>query len=318
MGRKIFELLHTSLSTVLMCVLVLNFLSCESNKEDNGSDIAVTGLVDTYGCMYANISGYANLNLLSVVGIGDPIIGVELIESDADDTEDARLSTTSLLNGNVFMVSFYDLTPATKYKYRSFVTYAGETHYGEYCTFNTMTERPIDDAVDLGLSVKWAICNVGAKSPEEYGGYYAWGEIEEKDIYEPETYLFYNDESYEHIGYDIGGTKYDVVSQKWGEKWRMPTGGELNELYSKCSWEWTSVNDIYGYKVSGNGNSIFLPASGFRSGENISGWGVGVSCWSSGGGFSKDNAFFLYYTDGYWDWNYCGRHIGCTIRPVTE
>ena len=310
--------MNTCLYTSLICVLAFSFFSCDSDNEDNNSDVAVTGLVDTYGCMYANINGYANLNLLSVVGIGDPIIGVELIDFDADDNDEARLSTTTLLTGNAFVVSFYDLMPSTNYKYRSFVTYAGETHYGEYKTFNTMAERPISDAVDLGLSVKWGICNVGANTPEEYGGYYAWGEIEEKDIYEPETYLFYNDDSYEHIGYDIGGTKYDVAYQKWGNKWRMPTAGELNELYSKCSWEWTSVNDIYGYKVSGNGNSIFFPASGYRSGESISGWGVGVSCWSSGGGFSKDCAFFLHLTDGYWDCNYCSRYLGCTIRPVTE
>lgn len=126
-------------------------------------------------------------------------------------------------------------------------------------------------AVDLGLSVKWATCNVGAEKPEDLGDYYAWGETEKKTEYTEDTYKhaedkdgdgdFYDDlNNWEDIGSNISGTPYDVARAKWGGKWRMPTVEEAEELLGKCSWEWTTVNGTNGYTVTGpNGNSIFLP-----------------------------------------------------------
>ena len=104
------------------------------------------------------------------------------------------------------------------------------------------------EAVDLGLSVKWANCNIGASTPEDAGACYAWGETEEKEEYTPFTYKYYlgdlnedgnynNSEEYENIGHDISGTIYDVVRTKWGGTWRMPTKEELEELCLKCTWE---------------------------------------------------------------------------------
>ena len=145
------------------------------------------------------------------------------------------------------------------------------------------------EAVDLGLSVKWASCNVGASSPTDYGGLYAWGEIEEKEecywhgykwcgkrindsLSESERYSFLilNDEI------DLTDlTKYcesdgktrldysdDVARRKWGKKWRIPIDEEWTELMENCTWEWRGN----GYKVisNKNGNSIFLPAAGER------------------------------------------------------
>ncbi|MBO4315774.1 MAG: hypothetical protein J5867_07425, partial [Prevotella sp.] len=80
-------------------------------------------------------------------------------------------------------------------------------------------------AVDLGLpsKTKWASCNVGATKPEEYGGYYAWGETEEKEVYDESTYKYYQNDEYVNLGSDISGTEYDVAHVKWGGNWRMPT-----------------------------------------------------------------------------------------------
>lgn len=128
------------------------------------------------------------------------------------------------------------------------------------------------EAVDLGLSVKWATCNVGAESPEEYGGYYAWGETEEKSNYSWNTYKYHDNNalSYIDIGEDISGTSYDVARVKWGGNWRMPTLDEIKELYDKCSREWTEVNGVEGQKITGpNGNSIFLPAAGIRNSTEL-------------------------------------------------
>lgn len=132
------------------------------------------------------------------------------------------------------------------------------------------------EAVDLGLSVKWANCNIGASTPEAVGAYYAWGETEEKEEYTLLTYKYYlgdlnedgnysNSEEYKNIGRNISGTAYDVVRTKWGGTWRMPTKKELEELCFECSWEAAEINGVKGKLITGpNGNSIFLPFAGRR------------------------------------------------------
>ena len=118
------------------------------------------------------------------------------------------------------------------------------------------------EAVDLGLSVLWANCNVGANSPEQYGDKYAWAETSPKEKYNKSNYLYYdsNTESYIDIGMDIKGTDYDVAHVKWGGDWRMPTYAELEELEYKCEWKWGQYNGVNGYVVTGsNSNSIFIP-----------------------------------------------------------
>lgn len=126
--------------------------------------------------------------------------------------------------------------------------------------------------VDLGLpsGVKWATCNVGASSPEEYGNYYAWSETNTSS-----EYVEGNCSTYSKSMGDISGdAQYDVARKYWGGSWRMPTKTEMQELEKNCSWTWTTLNDIKGCKVTGpNGNSIFLPATGhrYRSSLNFAG-----------------------------------------------
>ena len=134
--------------------------------------------------------------------------------------------------------------------------------------------------IDLGLpsGTKWACCNVGATVPEAYGGYFAWGETEEKDIYDDVTYLyssgidkdgdgFYDaDVSYQIIGDDIAGTEYDAALANWGGSWRMPSAEQCQELDSKCRSIWTTRNGVNGRLFTGpSGGKIFLPAGGHRS-----------------------------------------------------
>ena len=125
--------------------------------------------------------------------------------------------------------------------------------------------------IDLGLpsGTKWACCNVGATKPEDYGGYYAWGETKEKDYYHWDTYLYgtYNyDYDYSNlvdIGADIAGTNYDVAYVKWGGLWKMPSTWENQELIENCKSEWIYYHGVSGRKFIGlNGNVIFLPAAG--------------------------------------------------------
>lgn len=187
-------------------------------------------------------------------------------------------------------------------------------------------------AVDLGLSVRWASFNVGATKPEEYGGYYAWGETEEKNDYSWETYKWCN-------GSEDSLTKYctdsdcgtvdnktvldpedDIAHVKWGGNWRMPTRDELEELIKRCYWKWTTLNGVVGHKVIGpNGNSIFLPAAGFINGTEHRFKGTGGFCWSSSLNVSNCSLYCMYFYESnqICDYNFY-RNYGYTVRPVTE
>ena len=187
------------------------------------------------------------------------------------------------------------------------------------------------EAVDLGLSVKWASCNVGAESPEEYGGYYAWGETEEKTDYSWSTYEWCNGSSTTLTKYCTSSSyctvdnkttldpEDDVAHVKWRGNWRMPTKAEQDELRTKCNWEWTTMNGLYGYQVTGpNGNSIFLPAAGFRYGTVVDGGSLG-DYWSATLDESdSDGAYYLNFNSGFHVWGNNYRISGNTVRPVTE
>ena len=187
------------------------------------------------------------------------------------------------------------------------------------------------EAVDLGLSVKWATHNVGASKPEEYGGYYAWGETEVKENYTWETYKWCNgsyDTMTKYCTNSNSGTvdnktvldpEDDVAHVKWGGSWRMPTMAEQDELRTKCTWLWTTLNGINGYKVTGpNGNSIFMPVAGYRAGSGVFYSDNGWSWSSSLGSYYNGSAFYLdFYLDDY-DSSTYDRCYGLSVRPVTE
>lgn len=182
---------------------------------------------------------------------------------------------------------------------------------------------PIADAIDLGLpsGTKWASWNIGATKPEDYGGYYAWGETDEKDVYTLSTYNYCEGTStiIKNIGDNIAGTSYDVAHIKWGGKWAMPTLDQIKELIEKCSKIWTSRNGIKGIIVTGpNGNSIFLPAAGYRSNDRVSHGGEYGHYWSASlYTYDEYNAYDLFFNSD--DWGWCSdyrRFNGFSIRPV--
>lgn len=185
-------------------------------------------------------------------------------------------------------------------------------------------------AVDLGLSVKWASCNIGANSPEQYGDYYAWGEKETKSSYERANYKYY-DSSYLLTRY-CTMSKYgkvdnkttldlqdDVARAKKGGSWRMPTKAEQDELRNKCDWKWTTKKGINGYEVKSrvNGNSIFLPAAGYRQNSSSHVVGSGASYWSST--LSSDqpiDACLLYFNSDSIGEVGNPRDVGFSVRAV--
>lgn len=172
-----------------------------------------------------------------------------------------------------------------------------------------------EKAVDLGLSVKWASCNIGATSPEQFGDKYAWGETSPKNEYKRENYLYYNSntDSYMDIGMDIKGTDYDVAHVKWGGYWRMPTYDELNELRKKCNWKWGQYNGANGYIVTGpNGNSIFIPSGN----SDICLWSSQIIKDSNEGGNSSTARVLGIRYDHIGSIGGYGRGAGHYVRPV--
>lgn len=190
-----------------------------------------------------------------------------------------------------------------------------------------------DRWVDLGLSVLWAAYNVGASSPEEYGGYYAWGETSTKSDYTDENYKYYEKYYYgdepddwywvgKFIGNEISGTSYDVAHVQWGGGARMPTRAEVQELEDNCTFTGGSYNGVRGSYVTGpNGNSIFLPFAGIRNLGGLYPEGVCGCFWSGtycGDDFHGKYAFHLICDEDYGGWSNKPRLHGLSVRPVTE
>ena len=131
--------------------------------------------------------------------------------------------------------------------------------------------------VDLGLTsgALWATCNLGADKPEEYGDYFAWGELKHKYRYEMNNYV--GNASGKYDVYNILELEDDVVYKKMGGAWHIPSPAEINELKDECEWTWTSINNVNGYEVKGpNGNTIFLPAAGvfYETLDNVGKGGI--------------------------------------------
>ena len=182
--------------------------------------------------------------------------------------------------------------------------------------------------VDLGLSVKWATCNVGATTPEGYGDYFAWGETTTKAEYNESNCLTYGlsisqlqSESYIDSECNLTA-QHDAATANWGGDWRMPTRAEQEELLNNCTWTWTTQNGVEGYSVTGpSGNSIFLPAAGYRRWSSLNSAGRVGYYWSStpDDDYDGDYACYLYFdsSDHYMDYYY-RRYHGRSVRPILE
>lgn len=251
-------------------------------------------------------------------------------DADIDSIAFSKVDTNGIEQENVVTQIIY----AGDSTYRISIAQVDSIALTPRTTQNDEYGITIGQEVDLGLpsGTIWAGWNVGATSPEESGGYYAWGETEEKTNYSYETYKFWEDidgdgdlnliNEYTFIGYNISGTQYDVARKKWGGSWRMPTKEEFNELISKCIWVWIQYKGINGYKITGiNGNSIFLPAVGGKykidSYLKDSG-GVYSTATSADGEYGGNyDIWYLYFgNNDYFCQKRYTRYDGRPVRPV--
>ena len=155
------------------------------------------------------------------------------------------------------------------------------------------------NAVDLGLSVLWADCNVGGDSESPIGGLYGWADpTGEKTSQIVADYVPLRKYLTGQISMNISGTEYDIATAKWGQGWRMPSKEDWKELIEKCKWTKEKAFHVDGYRVEGpNGNSIFLPNTGLRFGETISNTDAGYY-WTSEMAQNDRECACYYYFDG--------------------
>ena len=301
----------------------------------------VTGRADNITKDSAELYGY--VSPVATAPFGEKIVTeIYIVLWKAEDESHRKNHSVFYSDGGTVSFTFIHLEPDTEYCYQLIFEDVDNRiyRYGEVNTFKTKGDEG-ERWVDLGLSVLWAAYNVGASSPEEYGGYYAWGETSTKSDYTFENYKHRERTDYDHehrgddcwcwhnkfIGNEISGTSYDVAHVQWGGGARMPTLAEVQELVDNCTFIGGSYNGVRGSYVTGpNGNSIFLPFAGSRSYGDLDTEGISGFFWSGTyhGGSSGDygHGYYAYFLCchadlGYWSDGY-RRLYGLSVRPVTE
>ena len=234
--------------------------------------------------------------------------------------------TTNGSGTGSFTSSITGLSAGTTYYVRAYATNSGGTAYGNEVSFTA-------GFIDLGLpsGLLWAVCNIGATTPEGYGNYYAWGETSTKSNYSWSTYAygsgFYQLTKYcTNSSYGLTGFTDNLTTLQFGDDAatavlgngaRMPTKAEWQELLNNTTATWTTQNGVYGRKfTSTNGNSLFLPAAGYRNGTELNVAGEGHYWSSSLAESGPDRAWYTrLYSDGQSVYYSC-RAYGLSVRAV--
>ena len=267
-----------------------------------------------------------------------PEIGVCYSRTNTTPTtkENCQTLGTALKN---YQFTVSGLSWYTTYYYRVYVKLGVETFYGDVCNVKTLYPKTADNSktinghkfIDLGLpsGILWAETNIGAEVAYEGGDYFAWGETQTKDTYIWSTYKFGTSTKYNSsFGAELEKTD-DAAYINWGYPCRMPTQAQFEELCNtdNCTWTWTSMTSpvgepFMGYRVESvkNGNSIFLPASGYRYESYLNYHGSYGYYWSSTlrGGRTSDAFYLGFYSGNFGSYSDYYRYYGRTVRPVAE
>ena len=174
-----------------------------------------------------------------------------------------------------------------------------------------------DEYIDLNLpsGTKWATCNMGASTPEECGDYFAWGELDPKSNYATFNSITH-DKRFKEIA---GNSHYDAVTAKLGNSFHTPTLADFEELIKNCVWAQSSINGVNGFLVTGsNGNSIFLPASGYRDGTSYNNDGKLGEYWTSTPHKDSEYSYYLFFSGDSYSTFWNSRYAGRCIRPVKK
>ena len=186
--------------------------------------------------------------------------------------------------------------------------------------------RAVDIFGSSDKTVYWSSVNFGAETPEDFGSFIAWGELDPKSEYTWGSYIV------PLIGWcgtakdplngvaSIEKTANDVIAAKWGDGWRMPTAAEVNRIVTTLSWTWTSSEGVYGYKVENpnNGKSIFLPVGGYYNDATHAHEGAKGRYWTATAGTAAYNAYSLDFNSDEYTLDQHNRYMGFAIRPVLD
>ena len=268
----------------LMAVASIALTGCEKD---------LAGILKEKG-MLEKVRTVSATNITSYSALLRGLICVEIADYDSieygmliseNESDVSSCNGKKLVGGKpvsqVFSITANSLSKETTYYYRAYLVLNAEQYeYGDVKNFKTEQRQDSGmesghEWVDLGLSVKWATCNVGATTPEGNGDYFAWGETETKEDYDLDSYKWFYNSSHRPFKYSEEDNKTtlepedDAATVNWGGNWRMPTTTEIKELLNtdNCTWEWKenyNSTDANGYLVTSKktGNSIFLPAAG--------------------------------------------------------
>lgn len=288
-------------SLLIVCVLI----GCTQEMvvpEKNGAPKIMTSAVSNVKATQALLSGTVEYERLENGKECYFLLSRYVDLSSAIRVEGVSKSRFSL--SYTYKATVFNLVPDSKYYYKLCVTDGCSIIESDVKSFVTDETESITfseaEVVDLGLSVKWASWNVGASAPEDFGCYFAWRDTELKILYDESTHK------------DLG---VDIAKAMWGGHWRMPTKGDFNELLNKCSWEWITFNGTNGSLVTGpNGNSIFIPAAGYRKGTETLYRNSDGFYWSSG--WSGYLVSCLCFGTVYCDKNSLEGGTCCYGRPV--
>ena len=330
--------------SLAICAMAVLFASCEQNEpSDKGSSsgsssCVVTGSAEDITSNSAVVYGEVKVQISEYDAVEYGVL-YSMDKNEVESRSASKKLSSVDLQDDEYSVSLSGLSSETKYYYCAFV-YLNEKQYkyGEIKSFTTLDgpNTGTHEYVDLGLSVKWATCNVGASKPEEYGDYFAWGETTAKTTYSWSTYKYCNGSHNNFTKYN-NSSSYGSVDNKttlelsddaaranWGGSWRMPTDAEMTELREQCTWTWTTQNGVKGYKVtskkSGYTNqSIFLPAAGSRRGSSLSNAGSDGDYWSSSLGTDYPHeAWLVYFWSSSVNRDFSARFFGFSVRPVCQ
>ena len=199
--------------------------------------------------------------------------------------------------GGKFLVELSSLLSGEKYSYTAYAIADDELYFGQTKHFRTYSEEGYNkSAVDFGTGVVWALTNVGASFPTDYGDYFAWGETEPKTEYSEENYV--------HPGVKMLSGDNDPCTVNLGGFWRTPTYEEYKALREATSYHWTVVSSVNGLKLSGKGDyvdaNIFFPAAGMYYPQPTGFMGAGTECDYASASITEDPKF----TNPVWELSY--------------
>lgn len=324
---KHYRLLSCRIWMIVLSACCL-FSACGDEDETGGGGGGVTPPAGNQIVTTGSASDVTYHSAMITNGINvDKVVGQDFSMSVyywKDETDKHQVWTDDAIENGCYTISLSGLDAETTYFYQACVRLRGIDYKGEVKQFKTTAYSvPKPQAVDLGLSVKWASCNLGATKETEYGGYYAWGETTTKASYVASNSVTHNKSTSALRSQGIIDSNnnltadYDAAAKSLGGSWRMPTSIELLELQFRCTWTWTLVSGVKGYKVVGlNGNYIFLPAAGCCDEEGLYDAGSYGNYWSGTANDFDSACDLFFYSSKVYFGNF-DRYCGCPVRPVS-